>query len=190
MFSQSGVDMARSSGKMSNSAPITLDAFDIGILGALQDDASRSIGEIAAEVNLSQNACWRRIKLLEEAGVIRRRVALLDAKQVGCGITVFVNLKVGEHSEDWLDAFASKVARMPEVVEFYRMAGDVDYLLKLQVSDIAAYDEVYKSLIRGARLSDVSAAFAMEELKHTHAVPLPRPGAVAVTARPARRPRG
>ena len=175
---------------MSTSSSITLDSFDVNILAALQEDASRSISEIAAEVNLSQNACWRRIKMLEEAGVIRRRVALIDANQVGCGITVFVNLKVGEHSEDWLDAFASKVARMPEVVEFYRMAGDVDYLLKLQVRDIAAYDEVYKSLIRGARLSDVSAAFAMEELKHTHAVPLPRPGDIAESPRPARRPRG
>ncbi|HEY2658601.1 MAG TPA: Lrp/AsnC family transcriptional regulator [Caulobacteraceae bacterium] len=158
---------------MSNSTPITLDSFDIGILSALQEDASRSIGDIAAEVNLSQNACWRRIKILEETGVIRKRVALLDPELVGCGITVFVSLKAGEHSEDWLESFADRAARMPEVVEFYRMTGDVDYLLKLQVKDIKAYDEVYKTLIRMARLSDVSAAFAMEELKHTHAVPLP-----------------
>ncbi len=158
---------------MSSSTSIPLDAFDIGILGLLQEDASRSIGETAAAVNLSQNACWRRIKILEEAGVIRRRVALLDPKKIGCGITVFVSLKAGEHSEDWLESFADKAARMPEVVEFYRMTGDVDYLLKLQVADIEAYDQVYKSLIRLARLSDVSASFAMEELKHTHAVPLP-----------------
>ena len=156
-------------------AEVTLDRFDIAILNALQADAGRAVAEIAAEVNLSQNACWRRIKLLEEAGVIRRRVALLDANKVGCPITVFVSLKAGEHSEDWLDSFADKVARMPEVVEFYRMTGDIDYLLKLQVRDIAAYDEVYKSLIRAARLSDVSAAFAMEELKHSYAIPLPRP---------------
>ena len=168
---------------MSNSAPVTLDSFDIGILGALQEDASRSIGEIADQVNLSQNACWRRIKILEEAGVIRKRVALLDPELVGCGVTVFVSLKAGEHSEDWLESFAARAARMPEVVEFYRMTGDVDYLLKLQVADIKAYDEVYKSLIRVARLSDVSAAFAMEELKHTHAVPLP----VARDPIPARR---
>ncbi len=152
---------------------ITLDGFDIGILAALQEDASRSVAEIAAGVNLSQNACWRRIKILEEAGVIKKRVALIDPVKVDCGVTVFVSLKAGEHSEGWLGAFAAKVARMPEVIEFYRMAGDVDYLLKLQVRDIKAYDEVYKSLIRLARLSDVSAAFAMEELKHTHAVPLP-----------------
>jgi Lrp/AsnC family transcriptional regulator len=155
---------------------ITLDAFDIAILGELQEDASRPVAEVAQAVNLSQNACWRRIKILEEAGVIRKRVALLDPQRVGCGVTIFVSLRAGEHSEDWLEAFADKVARMPEVVEFYRMTGDVDYLLKLQVRDITAYDEVYKSLIRLARLRDVSAAFAMEELKHTHAVPLPRPG--------------
>jgi len=158
---------------MTTTPATTLDSFDIAILAALQEDASRSVAEVAAGVNLSQNACWRRIKLLEEAGVIKKRVALIDPERVGCGVTVFVSLKAGEHSEGWLDAFAAKVARMPEVVEFYRMTGDVDYLLKLQVRDIKAYDEVYKSLIRLARLSDVSAAFAMEELKHTHAVPLP-----------------
>lgn len=159
---------------MTSLPSITLDAFDIAILGELQEDASRAVAEVAAAVNLSQNACWRRIKILEEAGVIKKRVALVDPQKVGCGVTIFVSLTAGEHSEDWLEAFADKVARMPEVVEFYRMTGDVDYLLKLQVSDIKAYDEVYKSLIRTARLRDVSAAFAMEELKHTHAVPLPR----------------
>lgn len=153
--------------------PFSLDSFDIRILAALQADASRSIAEIAGLVNLSQNACWRRIKLLEEAGIIRGRVALLDPKRLGCGMTVFVSLSAGEHSEAWLDAFAAQVAAMPEVVEFYRMSGDVDYLIKLQVADIEAYDRVYKTLIRAARLRDVSAAFAMEELKHTHAVPLP-----------------
>jgi len=160
---------------MTQAAP-ALDAFDLKILAALQADASRSIAEIAGLVNLSQNACWRRIKLLEEAGFIRARVALLDAKKLGCGVTVFVSLSAGEHSEAWLDAFAERVAEMPEVVEFYRMSGEVDYLIKLQVADIAAYDRVYKELIRAGRLRDVSAAFAMEELKQTHAVPLPPPG--------------
>jgi Lrp/AsnC family transcriptional regulator len=151
----------------------SLDGFDLGILAALQHDAAQSIAEIAAGVNLSQNACWRRIKLLEEAGYIRGRVALLNAKKLGSGVTVFVSLSAGEHSEDWLEAFAHQVAKMPEVVEFYRMSGEVDYLIKLQVADIEAYDRVYKELIRAGRLRDVSAAFAMEELKHTHAVPLP-----------------
>lgn len=159
-------------GKMTQSQT-TLDSFDLKILDLLQTDASRSIGDIAARVNLSQNACWRRIKLLEEAGVIRGRVALLDPGRVGCGMTVFVSLTAGEHSQEWFDAFAHRVSEMPEVVEFYRLSGSVDYLLKLQVADIAAYDRVYKELIRAARLRDVSAAFAMEELKHTHAVPLP-----------------
>lgn len=150
-----------------------LDSLDVRILQALQEDASRSIGEIAASVNLSQNACWRRIKLLEEAGVIRGRVALLDPRKVGCGMTVFVSVSAGEHSEAWLERFARQVARMPEVVECYRMTGEVDYLLKLQVADIDAYDEAYKALIRGAApLRDVSAAFSMEELKQTFALPL------------------
>jgi Lrp/AsnC family transcriptional regulator len=157
---------------MSQGAP-QLDALDLKILAALQKDASRSIGDIAGEVHLSQNACWRRIKLLEEAGVIRGRVALLDAAALGCGVTVFVRLSAGEHSEAWLTTFAAKIAAMPEVVEFYRLSGDVDYLIKLQVKDIAAYDRAYKALIRAAPLRDVSAAFAMEELKHTHALPLP-----------------
>jgi Lrp/AsnC family transcriptional regulator len=160
---------------MTQASPV-LDSFDLKILAALQADASRSISEIAGLVNLSQNACWRRIKLLEEAGFIRARVALLDAKKLGCGVTVFVSLSAGEHTEAWLESFAERVAGMPEVVEFYRMSGEVDYLIKLQVADIAAYDRVYKELIRAGRLRDVSAAFAMEELKHTHEVPLPPPG--------------
>lgn len=156
-------------------AKAAFDSFDLKILAALQADASRSIGEIAAEVNLSQNACWRRIKQLEEAGVILGRVALLDPQKLGCGVTVFVSLSAGEHSEGWLDAFAAHVRTMPEVVEVYRLAGEVDYLVKLRIPDIAAYDRVYKELIRAAPLRDVSAAFAMEELKQTHALPLPRP---------------
>lgn len=152
---------------------ISLDAVDLRILRELQEDASLSISEVATRANLSQNACWRRIHLLEEAGVIRKRVAILDADKLGCGLTAFVSLKAGEHSQEWLGAFAGEVSKMPEVVEFYRMAGEIDYLLKLQVADIGAYDRVYKQLIAAARLQDVSASFAMEKLKHTHAVPLP-----------------
>jgi Lrp/AsnC family transcriptional regulator len=152
-----------------------LDSTDVKILAFLQQDASHAIAEIAEAVHLSQNACWRRIKRLEEEGVIRKRVALLDPEKLDVGVTVFVSVRVGEHSEKWLEMFTSLVRKMPEVVEFYRMAGDVDYLLKLQVADIAAYDRVYKSLIRGAKLMDVSAAFAMEEMKRTTELPLPRP---------------
>jgi|SRR5262245_57112854 len=150
-----------------------LDPIDLKILDLLQTDASLAIAEIADRVHLSQNACWRRIKQLEEAGIITRRVALLDAQKLGVGVTVFVTVRAAEHSEKWLENFAATVRKMPEVVEFYRIAGEIDYLLKLQVADIAAYDRAYKALIRAARLSDVSASFAMEELKRSTAVPLP-----------------
>jgi len=114
-----------------------LDSIDIHILRLLQRDASRSIGDIANSVHLSQNACWRRIKRLEGDGVIQKRVALLDAQKLGVGVTVFVSVRAGEHTEKWLETFTAAVRKLPEVVEFYRMAGDVDYLLKLQVADIA-----------------------------------------------------
>jgi Lrp/AsnC family transcriptional regulator len=150
-----------------------LDTIDVKILDLLQTDASLPIAEIADRVHLSQNACWRRIKQLEERGVIKKRVALLDPEKLGAGLTVFVAVRAGEHTEKWLETFSAAVRRMPEVIEFYRIAGEIDYLLKLQVADMAAYDRAYKSLIRSARLMDVSASFAMEELKHTTAVPLP-----------------
>jgi len=150
-----------------------LDSIDLKILDLLQTDASQSISEIADRVHLSQNACWRRIKQLEESGVIKKRVALLDPAKLGVGVTVFVTVRAGEHTEKWLEGFSATVRKMPEVVEFYRITGDVDYLLKLQVADIAAYDRAYKALIRSARLVDVSASFAMEELKHSTAIPLP-----------------
>lgn len=153
---------------------VALDSLDVKILALLQADASRSIAEIADAVHLSQNACWRRIKRLEDEGVIKKRVALLDPEKLGVGITVFVSVRAGEHSENWLETFTAAVRKIPEVVEFYRMAGEVDYLLKLQVANIAAYDRVYKSLIRSAKLMDVSAAFAMEEMKRTTELPLPR----------------
>ena len=139
----------------------------------LQNDASLPIAEIADRVHLSQNACWRRIKRLEEDGVILRRVALLDAARLDAGVTVFVTIRAAEHSDAWLAELTAVVRRIPEIVEFYRMSGDIDYLLKIKVADIAAYDAVYKRLIHGIRLSDVSSAFAMEELKNTTAVPLP-----------------
>jgi Lrp/AsnC family transcriptional regulator len=152
---------------------LPLDALDTAILNLLQADASRSIADIAERVHLSQNACWRRIKRLEDEGVILKRVALLDAEKLGAGMTVFVTVRAAEHTEKWLENFAAAVRRMPEVVEFYRIAGEVDYLLKLQVADIAAYDRAYKTLIRSAKLADVSASFAMETMKCTTAVPLP-----------------
>ena len=149
-----------------------LDSVDLKILDLLQTDASRSLSDVAERVHLSQNACWRRIKRLEDDGVIVKRVALLDPEKLGVGVTVFVSVRAGEHSEKWLETFAAAVRKMPEVVEFYRMTGDVDYLLKLQVANIAAYDRVYKALIKAAPITDVSAAFAMEELKRSTALPL------------------
>jgi Lrp/AsnC family transcriptional regulator len=150
-----------------------LDGIDLRILSLLQENAERSIGEIAEMIHLSQNACWRRIRQLEEGGYILKRVALLDAAKLGAGMTVFVMVRAGEHSQEWLERFAEAVRRIPEIVEFYRMTGEVDYLIKIKVADIAGYDRVYKQLIRSAPLTDVSGAFAMEELKHTTAIPLP-----------------
>ncbi|HLI12007.1 MAG TPA: Lrp/AsnC family transcriptional regulator [Alphaproteobacteria bacterium] len=151
---------------------VELDSTDLRILNALQTDSSRSVAELAAEARLSPNACWRRVKRLEEEGVIRSRVALLDPTRLGLGVTVFVAVRTNQHTEEWLKAFAEGVARIPEVVEFYRMSGDVDYLLKVLVADIAHYDRVYKKLIKAASLTDVSSSFAMEQIKYTTAIPL------------------
>lgn len=149
-----------------------MDKFDRKILACLQADASLSIGEIAQRVGLSPTPCWRRIQKLEDAGVIARRVALLDPDKLNVGVTVFVSVRTSEHDMEWLEVFARGVADIPEVVELYRMSGDVDYLLRIQVPDIAAYDAVYKRLISLARLQDVSSSFAMERIKSTTELPL------------------
>jgi Lrp/AsnC family transcriptional regulator len=150
-----------------------MDSFDRKILTCLQSDASLSVAEIAEQVGLSATPCWRRIRNLEKAGIIRGRVALLDRHKLGLGTTVFVAVRTREHTEDWLDAFARAVNDFPEVVELHRMSGDVDYLLKVVVADITAYDDFYKRLIARVPLSDVSSSFAMEEIKSTTALPLP-----------------
>ena len=150
----------------------SIDEFDRKILAALQEDAGLSNAEIAERVGLSLTPCWRRIRNLEEAGVIRRRVALLDRRKLNVGVTVFVAVRTNQHTQAWLERFARAVDGIPEVVEFYRMAGDTDYLLRVVVPDIAAYDGVYKRLIEKIDLTDVSSSFAMEELKYTTAVPL------------------
>lgn len=149
-----------------------LDRIDRQILGILQADAGTSIQETGERVGLSSNACWRRIKRLEEAGIIRKRVALVEPRKVGRGVTVFVTVRTGNHSEEWLQRFASGVSALPEVMEFYRIGGDVDYLLKVLVGDIGEYDRFYKKLIRIAPLTDVSSNFAMEQVKYTTEVPL------------------
>ncbi|AUW59751.1 transcriptional regulator [Sphingobium sp. SCG-1] len=149
------------------------DEADIKLLRILQEDATRTAQDLGVEVGLSTNACWRRIKQFEDRGLITRRVALLDPRMLDVGTNVFVTVRTAEHSAEWLAEFAEAVSSLPEVVEFYRMAGEIDYLIKLRVADIQHYDRVYKKLIAKVRLIDVSAAFAMEEIKHTTAMPLP-----------------
>ncbi len=149
-----------------------MDEMDLKILALLQEDGGLSNTEIADRIGLSATPCWRRIRQLEEAGTIRRRVALLDREALNVGVTVFVNVRTNQHTPDWLTRFAAAVEKIPEVVEFYRMAGDVDYLLRIVVPDIAAYDGVYKRLIASIDLYDVSSSFAMEEIKYTTALPL------------------
>ncbi len=149
-----------------------LDDMDIKILRILQEDATRPVAEIGKEVGLSTTPCWRRIQKLEEAGVIRRRVALLDAAKVNVGVTVIVSIKTDKHEIGWLEKFHAAVADFPEVVEFYRMSGEIDYLMRVVVPDIAAYDSFYKRLISRIEISKVSSAFAMEQIKYTTALPL------------------
>ncbi|HRD76873.1 MAG TPA: Lrp/AsnC family transcriptional regulator [Hyphomicrobiaceae bacterium] len=149
-----------------------MDAIDLKILAILQRDATLPVAEIGKEIGLSTTPCWRRIQRLEEQGVVQRRVAVLDPVAVNCGVTVFVSIKTDAHSLDWLEKFNSAVVDFPEVVEFYRMSGDVDYLLRVVVPDIAAYDAFYKKLISRIEIAKVSSAFAMEQIKCTTELPL------------------
>jgi Lrp/AsnC family transcriptional regulator len=150
-----------------------MDAIDRKILAVLQDDAALSVAEIGARVGLSSTPCWKRIQRLEADGVIQKRVALVDQDRIGLGISVFVSVETGDHSQDWLDRFAKTVTAMPEVMEFYRMAGDVDYMLRVVVPDIAGYDTFYKRLIAAVPLKNVTSRFAMEKIKSTTALPVP-----------------
>ena len=152
---------------------VDFDFIDLRILDALQRDASQSVEQIAQAVGLSQHPGGRRITRLESAGVIARRVAIVDPAKLGVGVTVFVSGRTNQHNDEWLEGFTRGVNDIPEIVEFYRMSGEVDYLLKILVRDIAEYDRVYKRLIRVAELYDVSSSFSMEQLKHSTAIPLP-----------------
>ena len=149
-----------------------IDRYDLRILQQLQDNADVAVADIAEKIGLSTNACWRRIKRLEADGIIRARVALLDERALGLKLTVFVSVKTSEHNATWLEKFADGIKGIPEVVEFYRMSGDIDYLLKVVVQDIDDYDRVYKKLIAVAPMHDVSSSFAMERIKSSTAVPL------------------
>ena len=149
-----------------------MDAIDRKILAVVQEDASLSVAEIGQRVGLSSTPCWKRLQRLEADGVIIRRVALIDPEKVGLGITVFVSIETGDHSQDWLKRFAETVGGMPEVMEFYRMAGDVDYMLRVVVHDMPDYDTFYKKLIATVPLKNVTSRFAMERIKSTTALPI------------------
>jgi Lrp/AsnC family transcriptional regulator len=149
-----------------------LDDMDIKILTILQADCTRPVADIGKEVGLSTTPCWRRIQKLEEAGVIQRRVALLDPARVNVGVTVFIQIKTDQHNLDWLEQFRAAVRDLPEVVEAYRMSGEIDYLLRVVVPDIAAYDAFYKRLISRLEIAKVSSAFAMEQMKYSTELPL------------------
>ncbi len=150
-----------------------MDAIDRKILAVLQEDATLPVAEIGHRVGLSSTPCWKRIQRLEAAGVIQKRVAVLDPDKLGLGVTVFVSIETGDHSEAWLQRFAETVSAMPEVLEFYRMAGDVDYMLRVIVPDIAGYDAFYKRLIASIPLKNVTSRFAMEKIKSTTRLPIP-----------------
>jgi len=151
---------------------LTLDESDRRILAALQRDAGQSLEALGEKVGLSRNACWRRIRLLEEAGVIKGRVALLDPEKLGLSLTVFMLIRTNAHAPDWLETFSRATRDMPEVLGVYRMTGDLDYLIRAKVADMADYDRLYQRLIRRVPLSDVSASFVMEEIKETTELPL------------------
>lgn len=149
-----------------------LDSTDRHILSLLQADATLSVQAIADKVNLTTSPCWRRIQLLEEQGYIQRRVALLSREKLDLGVDVFVSIRTDQHNDQWLNEFATALQALPEVMEAYRMSGDVDYLLRVVVRDIKAFDHFYKRLVSSVKLADVSSSFAMENLKYTTALPL------------------
>lgn len=152
-----------------------LDKFDIQILDSLQQDSSLSMDELAQRARLSRNACWRRMKRLEEDGYIRGRVVLLDPEKLGCGLSAFVMIRASSHDPGWMRRFDRAVNALPQIVSAHRMAGDLDYILRVRLCDVAAYDEFYKDLIGRVPLLDISASFVMEDIKETTALPLPLP---------------
>ena len=149
-----------------------LDRLDRRILQILQEDATMPVAEIGRRVGLSTTPCWRRIQKMEEEGVITGRVVILDPEKVNAKVTAFVAVTTTEHSAEWLKRFAEVIRDFPEVVEFYRMAGQVDYLLRVVVPDIDSYDAFYKRLISRIEVGDISTTFAMEQIKYTTALPL------------------
>ena len=149
-----------------------MDQTDLRILRILQEDSSLPVSDVAKKVGLSASPCWKRIKRMHDEGIIKYQISVLDAERLGFGLTVFINIKTGEHSTNWLKEFSATVTAMPEVVELHRIAGDVDYMLKVIVPDMAAFDAFYKGLIGTAALTEVSSYFAMETIKETTALPI------------------
>ena len=149
-----------------------LDRTDRRILAIMQEDSSIAVADVAARVGLSQTPCWRRIQRLRADGVIERTVSLVQPEAVGLGLTVFIAIEALDHSPDWLDRFTAAVSAMPEVMEVHRMAGDIDYMLRVAVADMAAFDAFYRELIKAVPLKNVSSHFAMERVKATTAYPV------------------
>ena len=149
-----------------------MDRIDKRILMLLQKDATTPVAEIGKKVGLSTTPCWRRIQKMEEDGVIKGRVALLNPSAVNANVTVFVSIRTNSHNAEWLRRFSEVTSEFPEVVELYRMSGEVDYLLRVVVPDIQAYDEFYQRLIGKIDITDVSSSFAMEQMKYTTQLPL------------------
>src|SRR3954471_174265 len=154
-------------------APRRIDAIDRKILRVLQEDASLSVAEIGERVGLSSTPCWKRVQRMEQEGIITGKVALVDQNKIGLGLSVFVSVESSDHSDAWLKKFAQAVSAMPEVIEFYRMAGDVDYMLRVVVADMRSYDLFYKKLIGAVALKNVASRFAMEKIKSMAALPVP-----------------
>ncbi|MDA7425633.1 Lrp/AsnC family transcriptional regulator [Thalassococcus lentus] len=150
----------------------TIDEIDMRLLRLLQQDSSLSVDALAEQVHLSRNACWRRVKRLEAEKIIQKRVALVDPAAVDLGLQVFVLIRTSDHSADWLASFRNAVRQMPEIVSAQRMTGDLDYVLRVRVADVAAYDRFYQRLIDKVQLADVSASFVMEDIKDTTALPI------------------
>lgn len=151
---------------------VDIDTVDRKILSALQRDAAQSLDALGTQVGLSRNACWRRIRTMEVAGIITGRIATVDAGKLGLGLTVFMQVRTNTHAPDWLRKFSSATKAMPEIQGVYRMSGDLDYLIRARVADMAGYDRLYQRLIAQVPLSDVSASFVMEEIKETAQLPL------------------
>lgn len=149
-----------------------MDRIDIKLLSLLQEDATLSLQQLSEAVHLSTTPCWRRLQRLEQEGYIQRRVALLSPSKLNVGVTVFVSIRTTQHNDQWMRKLTRVIAEIPEIVEFYRMSGDIDYLLRVVVPDVSSYDAVYRRLVKGIELTGVSSSFAMEQIKCTTSLPL------------------